>query len=141
MAEEPQTTDTKTPIKVAWIGAIALIVGTLITALTGLAWNYYAKSVDSKPPEEKIIYTVEVREEGTNNPISQASVTLKLGEYVAPVDYTNTQGLVRFELSKSKEKLAGRINIEKSGYDNKGKDRIVSVYNGKIEQFVLKPLN
>lgn len=104
---QPKTglTEPKAIIKGAWIGAAAVIIAAIIGILKFM-------------PNDTFNYQVEVLDNTTNKPMSQAKVTITLPN-LAPLEaFSDNNGFARISISDEYNQQAGRLSIEKAGYDS-----------------------
>lgn len=95
----------KAIIKGAWIGAAAVIIAAIIGILKFM-------------PNDTFNYQVEVLDNTTNKPMSQAKVTITLPN-LAPLEaFSDNNGFARISISDEYNQQAGRLSIEKAGYDS-----------------------
>ncbi|GAA5527033.1 hypothetical protein [Herpetosiphon gulosus] len=98
-------TEPKAIIKGAWIGAAAVIIAAIIGILKFM-------------PNDTFNYQVEVIDNTTNKPISQAKVSITLPN-LAPLEaFSDNNGFARISISDEYNQQAGRLSIEKAGYDS-----------------------
>ncbi|MCA0350883.1 MAG: hypothetical protein LCH85_02700 [Chloroflexi bacterium] len=104
---QPKTelSEPKAIIKGAWIGAAAVIIAAIIGILKFM-------------PNDTFNYQVEVLDNTTNKPMSQAKVSITLPN-LAPLEaFSDNNGFARISISDEYNQQAGRLSIEKAGYDS-----------------------
>lgn len=125
--------------KSAKIDKTQLIVAfiTALTAMLAAYWQFVWKpshDITSAP----IDYIGRVVDYVSQNPVKGAQVALDF-QGVPPIVYTDDNGVYRFTLALSNEKIDGRIRIEIAGYEKY--DRFITIYKNTptIDEIRLTP--
>ena len=69
-------------------------------------------------PNETFNYQVEVLDNASNKPISQAKVSITLPNLAPLETFIDNNGFARIAISAEYNEQAGRLSIEKAGYDS-----------------------
>lgn len=126
----------KTQVVVAVIAAIAaVIVG---------YWQFVLKPsqqpVIPAPASQQVEYIGRVLDGSTEAPIRGAKVTFDF-QGAPPIVYTDSEGIYRFTISIEGDKLAGRVRIEATGYENYDRNITLLLNNPNIEDIRLRPIS
>ncbi|WP_124033433.1 hypothetical protein [Herpetosiphon llansteffanensis] len=93
----------------------AIIIAAIITALASMLVMFKTFSFGSN---DTFNYQVEVLDKTTNKPISQAKVTITLSNLAPLETFSDNNGFARLSISDQYNDQAGRLSIEKTGYDS-----------------------
>ncbi|HKZ76777.1 MAG TPA: hypothetical protein VJ124_00530 [Pyrinomonadaceae bacterium] len=91
---------------IAAVGAIGVLVLIVVWRFTPLS-----------RPAQGFFYSVRVQSSNDLKPISNAKVTVDMGQGIAPLDeYTDSNGFARIQIDSTRAEKPGRLIVEAAGY-------------------------